>query len=71
MTDTAADYLHAIIFGRHYHPCPSEFCKGAQRSCSDQYDCQPGPKLCGTCAFMEDEAHATPEENGDDHDDIY
>lgn len=46
------DVLKAAIFGCHYHPCPSEYCRGAQRSCNDPYDCQPGPKLCFDCFLM-------------------
>lgn len=49
------DQLHASIFGRHFHSCPSERCKGAERPCSDPYDCQPVPKLCATCADMDDD----------------
>lgn len=49
------DQLHASIFGRHFHPCPSERCKGAERPCSIQYDCQLGPLLCATCAVLDED----------------
>lgn len=46
---TAADYLHAQIFGRHFHDCPG--C-GRTWPCSDSMDCQPGPRLCMGCYLM-------------------
>lgn len=52
----AHDKLHAIIFGRHFHPCPGELCNGKVQPCSDPYDCQEGPKLCGDCAYLKYEA---------------
>lgn len=45
---------HAVIFGIHYHPCNSLRCNGALRDCSEQYDCQPGAKLCPVCIIIED-----------------
>jgi hypothetical protein len=47
--------LHAIIFGRHFHSCPSELCHGKEQPCSDPYDCQRGPKLCGDCNYIQNE----------------
>lgn len=52
---TAADYLHAQIFGSHTHRCESKWCKGRVWSCSDPNDCQPGPRTCPDCVFREDE----------------
>jgi hypothetical protein len=43
------EVLKAAIFGNHFHPCPSEWCKGKERPCNDPYDCQPGPKICNLC----------------------
>lgn len=51
---TRADYLHRLVFGNHFHPCPSEDCKGSERSCSDNADCQPGTKLCQGCYLVQE-----------------
>lgn len=62
----AVNELHAAVFGRHYHPCPSERCNNKERPCSEEYDCQPGEKLCYTCQVLEGDGFDLPEKERDD-----
>lgn len=53
---TAADYLHAQVFGSHRHEGPNACPKcGRPFNCSEPFDCQ-GTEICLDCLLAKEEA---------------